>query len=202
VLTPSPSLGTNYYLENPIRIFEIWNGGLGIYGALLGGVIGAWFYLRRHDQSLLVWLDIIAPAVAIGQGIGRWANFVNQELYGAPTTLPWALYIEPAKRLPGYTQFETFHPLFLYESLWNFAAGVILLIVAHRLHGWLKRGDLVLLYLMEYATIRFLLDFVRLDSNMSGLVTLTTAQVVSLMTFVVAIAVLIWRHRPQRQAVA
>lgn len=200
VLTPSPSMMelvngqlVNPYFQNPLRIFEIWNGGLGIYGGIVGGVIGIYIYARRHHQPILQWLDLVAPAVALAQAIGRWGNLVNQELYGAPTDLPWAIYIPPEKRLSGYLQFERFHPLFLYESLWNLAAFFILVWISNRYEDRLKRGDIVLMYLMQYPLVRFLLDFVRLDSNGSGV--LTTAQIVSLVTFVIAGALLLWRHR-------
>lgn len=192
ILTPSPSLGTSYYVENPLRIFEVWNGGLGIYGALVGGFIGARFYARRHKQPILQWLDLIAPAVAFGQAIGRWGNFINQELFGAPTTLPWAVVIPPERRPIGFEQFSTFHPLFLYESLWSLAAGIILIWASNRFRDWLRDGDITVLYLMQYAVIRFLLDFLRLDSHLSG--ALTTAQLVSLATFVIGAGVLVWRH--------
>ncbi|MBX3064008.1 MAG: prolipoprotein diacylglyceryl transferase [Anaerolineae bacterium] len=200
VLTPSPSMMelvngqyVNPYFQNPLRIFEIWNGGLGIYGGIVGGVIGIYIYARRYKQPILQWLDLVAPAVALAQAIGRWGNLINQELYGAPTDLPWAIYIPPEKRLPEYLQFERFHPLFLYESLWNLAAFFLLIWISNRYQDRLKRGDIVLMYLMQYPLVRFLLDFVRLDSNGSGV--LTTAQVVSLATFVFAGAVLLWRHR-------
>ncbi|MBX3085742.1 MAG: prolipoprotein diacylglyceryl transferase [Anaerolineae bacterium] len=205
VLTPSPSMwinGQNPYVVEPLRIFAIWEGGLGIYGAIVGGALGIYLYARRHDQPLLKWIDMVVPGLAFAQAIGRWGNFVNHELYGAPTTLPWAIYIPPANRLPGYEAYSTFHPLFLYESLWNIAAGLFLLWLDRKYSNWLKPGDLLLIYLMEYPLIRFLLDFIRLDSN--GFGALTTAQVVSLITFLVAGGVLIWRHRQpaQRQTAA
>ena len=119
VLTPSPSTGITpaWYFAHPLEILAIWNGGLGIYGALVGGALGLWLYTRRHRLDFWAWLDIAAPAIPLGQAIGRWGNFVNQELYGAPTTLPWAIYIPPEKRLPGYAAFAYYHPTFLYESL-------------------------------------------------------------------------------------
>jgi phosphatidylglycerol:prolipoprotein diacylglycerol transferase len=205
VLTPSPSMwidGQNPYVVNPLRAFAIWEGGLGIYGAIVGGALGIYFYTRRHDQPLLKWIDMVVPGLAIAQAIGRVGNWVNQELYGAPSTLPWAIYIAPPNRLPGYEAYSTFHPLFLYEALWNLAAAALLLWIDKRFADRLKDGDLLLLYLMEYPLIRFLLDFIRLDSN--GFGPLTTAQIVSLVTFVIALVVLIWRHRQpaQRQAPA
>jgi phosphatidylglycerol:prolipoprotein diacylglycerol transferase len=194
VFTPSPASGvtTEYYLQHPLEILAIWNGGLGIYGAILGGVLGLWLFTRRRHFSLLHMLDLAAPALPLAQAIGRWGNFVNQELYGAPSTLPWAVYISPERRVPGYEQYATFHPLFLYESLWNLAAIFVLLRVERRFRAVLRPGDLMLAYLMLYATIRFLLDFVRLDSN--GIGPLTTAQWVSLASGVIALAVLVLRH--------
>jgi phosphatidylglycerol:prolipoprotein diacylglycerol transferase len=201
ILTPSPDSGltTEYYLRNPLQMLAIWNGGLGIYGGIVGGMIGLLIYGRRQKQPILRWFDLIVPALALGQGIGRWGNYINQELYGAPTTLPWAIYIRPENRLPGFQQYETFHPLFLYESIWNLGTCLFLLWIERRYRDRLRPGDLVLVYLMMYPTIRFLLDFVRLDSHMTG--ALTTAQLVSLVTFVAAATVLFVRHRlPARSA--
>lgn len=183
ILTPSPASGltTQYYLENPLQMLAIWNGGLGIYGGIVGGIVGIWLFARRHKQPLLAWLDLIAPSMALGQAIGRWGNFVNQELYGAPSDLPWAIFILPENRLRGYEAFERFHPLFLYESLWMLGTALILLGLAWRWRARARHGRLVLLYILSYATIRFLLDFLRLDSHgIQGIPALTTAQLVSL----------------------
>ncbi len=198
ILTPSPASGltTQYYLENPLQMLAIWNGGLGIYGGIVGGIIGIWLYARRHKQPLLRWLDLVAPSMAIGQAIGRWGNFVNQELYGAPSDLPWAIYIDPTNRLPGYAEFERFHPLFLYESLWMLGTALILISLAQRFHAQGRHGDLTLLYIVSYAVIRFLLDFLRLDSHgIQGIPALTTAQIVSLVAMSVAAGLLIFKNR-------
>jgi phosphatidylglycerol---prolipoprotein diacylglyceryl transferase len=195
ILTPSPASGLSlqYYLQNPLQMLAIWNGGLGIYGGLVGGALGILYYARRHKQPLLKWFDTIAPAIPLAQAIGRWGNFVNQELYGAPTDLPWGVYIPPEKRLPGYTQYSTFHPLFLYESLLNLLSFGILLFVERRYRERLQEGDLLLIYFVLYPLIRFSLDFIRLDSN--GFGPLTTAQVVSLLVCLGALAILVARHR-------
>jgi phosphatidylglycerol:prolipoprotein diacylglycerol transferase len=198
ILTPSPASGltTQYYLENPLQMLAIWNGGLGIYGGIIGGIIGIWLYARRHKQPLLRWLDLVAPSMAIGQAIGRWGNFVNQELYGAPSDLPWAIYIAPINRLSGYAEFERFHPLFLYESLWMLGTALILIGLAQRFHAQGRHGDLTLLYIISYAIIRFLLDFLRLDSHgIQGIPALTTAQIVSLVAMSVAAGLLIFKNR-------
>jgi phosphatidylglycerol:prolipoprotein diacylglycerol transferase len=195
VLTPTPGSGltTEYYLQNPLQILAIWNGGLGIYGAIAGGIIGILFYGIRHKQPILRWMDLIVPGLALAQAIGRWGNFVNHELYGAPTTLPWAIYIPPENRLPGYQQFSTYHPLFLYESLWNLGACLFMLYLERRLRDWLRPGDMVLIDLILYPFIRFLLDFVRLDSYGFGF--LTAAQLISLIACVTGGTLLFIRHR-------
>lgn len=198
ILTPSPASGltTQYYLENPLQMLAIWNGGLGIYGGIVGGIIGIGLYARRTKQPLLPWLDLAAPSMAIGQAIGRWGNFVNQELYGAPTDLPWAIYIAPENRLRGYEAFERFHPLFLYESLWMLGTALILFGLAWRWRDRAQPGTITLLYIIAYATIRFLLDFLRLDSHgIQGIPALTTAQIVSLIAASVALVLLILRLR-------
>jgi phosphatidylglycerol:prolipoprotein diacylglycerol transferase len=194
VLTPTPASGitTAYYLQHPLEILAVWNGGLGIYGAIIGGALGLIAYTRYKHYPLLVWLDLTVPGVFVGQIIGRWGNFVNQELYGAPTTLPWAIPIPPDKRLPGYEQYSTFHPLFLYESLWNLVWLAIILWIERRFGDRLRRGDLVLMYFICYGITRFTLDFVRLDSN--GIGPLTTAQWVSLLIAVIAAGGLALRH--------
>ncbi len=194
VLTPTPASGitTAYYLQHPLEILSIWNGGLGIYGAIIGGALGLAAYTRHKHFPLLVWVDLAVPGVLVGQIIGRWGNFVNQELYGAPSTLPWAIPIPPDKRLPGYAQYATFHPLFLYESLWNLLWLGVILWIDRRFGDRLRRGDLVLMYFICYGITRFTLDFVRLDSN--GIGPLTTAQWVSLLIAVIAAVVLALRH--------
>jgi len=204
VLTPTPSaiapdgspLTVAYYFSHPLEILAIWNGGLGIYGGILGGAVGAYLYARRHNLSIARWMDMASPGVALGQAIGRWANFVNNELYGAPTNLPWGIQIPPKMRVHPYEQYTTFHPLFLYESLWNLLTCIALIAVERRYGERLRDGDLTLLYLMSYATIRFLLDFLRLDSN--GFGPITTAQIVSLATFCGAGITLFIRHRRQQ----
>ncbi len=201
VLTPSPASGLSlqYYLQHPEQILAVWNGGLGIYGAVFGGAFGIWLYARRKKEPLAFWLDICVPGVALGQAIGRWANFVNQELYGAPSDLPWAVHIPPLKRLPGYEAVETFHPLFLYESILNGLACLLLLWIDRRYRERLRAGDLFLIYLMCYGAIRFSLDFLRLDSN--GFGAITTAQLLSLGIIGVSLAVFSLRRRVAAQPV-
>ncbi len=199
VLTPSPASGlsTAYYLQHPEQILAIWNGGLGIYGAILGGALGIWIYAKRQHQPLAPWLDVCVPGLALAQAIGRWGNFVNQELYGAPSNLPWAITIPIDKRLPGYETIATYHPLFLYESILNLIACLALIYIGRRFKDRLLNGDLMLLYLLMYPVIRILMDFLRLDS--AGVGSITIAQLVSGVIFVVALGLLLLRHFRHRQ---
>jgi phosphatidylglycerol:prolipoprotein diacylglycerol transferase len=140
-----------------------------------------------------MWADIAAPGVALAQAIGRWGNFFNQELYGKPSNLPWAIYIDPANRVPGYENYSTFQPLFLYESLWNLLNMGLLLWLERRFPDKLKEGDLFLTYLIGYPIGRFFLEFLRLDSPRFG--TININQTIMLIVIVVASFLLYWRHR-------
>jgi len=143
------------------RMFYVWEGGLGIWGAITAGFLTAWLLCRHYKIPFLRLADVVAPAFLIAQGIGRLGNWWNQELYGLPTTLPWGLEIDLAHRVAGYEQYATFHPTFLYEMLWNFAGAAVLLLVEKRFR--LGRGKLFALYIAVYATGRFLIEFLRID---------------------------------------
>ena len=160
VLTPSSSnaamgLTTQYYFQHPLEILKIWKGGLGIFGGIIGGAIALASYCRAQKQNFFEWTDIIAPGLLIAQAIGRWGNFVNQEVYGPPSDLPWAIYIDPAHRLPGFETVERYHPLFLYESLLTLLGGLLLLYIARKYKDKLFTGDLFLMYLVYYPLVRF-----------------------------------------------
>ncbi|HLC35334.1 MAG TPA: prolipoprotein diacylglyceryl transferase [Anaerolineales bacterium] len=170
ILTPPQSMveagiTTRYYLTHPLDMLAVWRGGLGIPGAVIGGVLALFIYSRKHHLSFGAWVDVAAPAVALGQAIGRWGNFINQELYGKPSDLPWAIRIAPENRLPGFESFERFHPLFLYESLWNFINLGVLLAISAKYRERLLAGDLFLIYLIIYSVGRFFLEFLRLDPS-------------------------------------
>src|SRR5262245_55981912 len=121
----------DYYGQYPAKIVAVWEGGLAIHGGLIVGPLVGAFLAWRWRLPILRGLDVAAPSIAIGQAIGRWGNFFNEEAFGRPTTLPWKLYISPGHRPPGFGQYEYFHPTFLYESLWDF--GVFVLLVS-----WLR----------------------------------------------------------------
>ncbi|HET9913219.1 MAG TPA: prolipoprotein diacylglyceryl transferase [Anaerolineales bacterium] len=202
VLTPPPSSGitAGWYLTHPLDALAIWKGGLGIPGAVIGGLIAMYFYSRKHKLIFAEWTDIAAPSLALGQAIGRWGNFVNQELYGGTTSLPWGIKIEADYRVGQYrdlNQFpvETtrFHPLFLYESLWNLANMFLLLWLSRRYGDRLKNGDIFLVYLVVYPIGRFLLDFLRVDASLVGGININ--QTVMAVVAVLAASALLWRHR-------
>lgn len=184
---------TKFYLTHPLDALAIWRGGLGIPGAVVGGLTAMYIYARRNKLNYAVWLDIVAPALALGQAIGRWGNFVNQELYGSPTGLPWKIFIEPQYRLPAYQNIEYYHPLFLYESLWSLVIVGILLWLPRRYQDRLIPGDLFLIYLILYPTGRFLLEFLRLETSYVAGVNIN--QLLMAVVAILAAAALIWRHR-------
>jgi len=198
----APICGWPWYRNHPLDALMIWNGGLGIFGALLAGGLVVLIYARRHKLPLARYLDIAAPALLIGQAIGRWGNFVNQELYGPPTNLPWGIPIDAAHRYGAFTDLvryplETtrFHPDFLYESVLNVIGFIVLIVVARRLRLRLRDGDIFLLYLIWYPANRILVESLRPDAwTVNG--GLATAQLVSLVLMAVAVGGLLWRHRP------
>jgi phosphatidylglycerol:prolipoprotein diacylglycerol transferase len=199
IFTPPPSSGvtTEWYLTHPLDALNIRKGGMGIPGAVIAGVIVMYFYARRHGLGFTDWLDIGAPGLALGQGIGRWGNFFNQELYGAPTTLPWKIFIDPEHRLVEYSDVEYYHPLFLYESIWNIGNMFLLLWISRRYTNWLKSGDLFIIYLIVYPVGRFLLDFLRLDASIVA--GLNINQTVMAVVAVGAALALVLRHRANRK---
>jgi prolipoprotein diacylglyceryl transferase len=144
-------------------VFEIWNGGLGIYGAVLGGFLGLLLFARIRGINPLVLADAAAPGLILAQAIGRWGNYFNQELFGRPSSLPWAIEIAPENRPSGFASEAAFHPTFLYESIWNVLVCFILLFVARRFANSLKNGDIALLYVCLYSVGRFFVETLRID---------------------------------------
>jgi phosphatidylglycerol:prolipoprotein diacylglycerol transferase len=200
IFTPPPSsiaqgFTTQYYLTHPLDALAIWRGGLGIPGTIIGGLIALYiFTLNNKAISFFEWTDIAAPSLALGQAIGRWGNFFNQELYGAPTNLPWKLYIDPAHRLAGNENIAYYHPLFAYESILNLANMLFLMWVSRQYAEKLKKGDVFNLYLIFYPVVRFFLDFLRLDA--SKVFSVNINQTLSAVVAICAVLVWFWRHRP------
>jgi prolipoprotein diacylglyceryl transferase len=153
-----------YFGENGkglLAAFRIWDGGLGIWGAVILGGVGAWIGVRRKGIPLPPFADAIAPGVVLAQAIGRWGNWFNQELFGAPTDLPWGLVIDPANRPAGYEQYSTFHPTFLYESIWCVLVAVVIVWADRR---WqMGHGRVFALYITLYSVGRGVIESLRID---------------------------------------
>lgn len=195
ISSPDAYFGPN---GDPARALRIWEGGLGIWGAVALGAVGAVIGCRRLGIRVPVLADAVAPGILLAQGIGRLGNWFNQELFGRPTTLPWGLRIDLVHRPAGYEQFETFHPTFLYEMLWAFVGVALLLWVDRR---WkLGHGQVFWAYLAFYTAGRFWIEALRID----------TAEIVlgwrlnnwtSLLVFLVVVAMLVRsrRRHPDRE---
>lgn len=145
-----------------VEALYIWNGGLGIWGAVAGGAVGAWIACRRLDLSLAKVADALAPGLLVAQAVGRIGNYFNSELFGRPTDVPWALEIAPRNRPEGFEQFATFHPTFLYELLWNLAAAALIVAIDRKVR--LTGGRAFALYVMLYTAGRFWIEQLRIDT--------------------------------------
>lgn len=190
------------FQTNLINLANPRTGGLGIFGAVAGGVCGLWVYSKFAKIKLWTLVDIAIPGLALGQAVGRWGNFFNQELYGYPTDLPWGIPIDAAHRLPQFSALPDttrFHPTFLYESLAMLLVAGILLYVARRWDKSLQPGDMLLVYGVLYSLVRFFTEMQRPDAWLfSGI---PVAQIVSVATFVVCAVWLLYRHTgPAQQA--
>lgn len=172
----------------------IWTGGLSIFGAVLGGFLGAYIYIRRNNLKLPAWLDIAGIVLPLGQAIGRWANWVNQELYGIPTGSSFGLQIaNPPAPYNGIEYYgQGFHPMFLYESIWSLVAFFVLLWLFNNRRNNFRHGEFILLYIIQYAVIRYLLEFLRIDLTLTAGV--NVSQTVCIIGFVGA-AFLLFRSR-------
>jgi phosphatidylglycerol:prolipoprotein diacylglycerol transferase len=183
------------YAQRPAEILAIWRGGIAIHGAIIGGTLAALIFARLKKTSVWQLLDLIVPALILGQAIGRWGNFFNSEAFGSPTNLPWKLYIPPSNRPPQYLDYEYFHPTFLYESIWNILVFSLLLFLffwglKHR--DRLIVGTITLVYFLAYSLGRFWIEGLRTDSLMFG--PLRMAQIVSLTLILMSSAALIWLY--------
>ncbi len=197
IFTPSASniaqgVTTQHYLQNPIEILKMWKGGLGIPGGVIGGALALIIYCKAKKLNFWQWADFIAPGLLLGQSIGRWGNFVNQEVYGGPSNLPWAITIDPQYRIPGFENIAKYHPLFLYESLLTLVGAGILIWIDNKFRDKLYKGDIFFGYLIWYSTVRFFLEFMRLDpSPVNGI---NVNQTSMLVVGVLAIIILVLRH--------
>lgn len=161
--SPEKYFGAN---ADPLAALRIWEGGLGIWGAISFGVLGAYLYVRTHKTSLnfAQLLDCLAPGVVLAQAIGRVGNYFNQELFGRPTTLPWGLEVDPSKRPAGYETFQTFHPTFFYELIWCVLVAYLLIKLPGKLKKFATRnGDIFALYVLGYTLGRLWIESLRID---------------------------------------
>ncbi|MBI2847737.1 MAG: prolipoprotein diacylglyceryl transferase [Chloroflexi bacterium] len=184
----------SYYSQHPGQI--IGGAGLGIFGAVAGGIIGLIIYTLWQKLNALQWLDVVAPGVILAQAIGRWGNYFNQELYGYPTSLPWGIFIDQAHRLAGYEAFTHFHPLFFYEFLWNLSGFILLLFTGRKWQKHLLNGDIFFLYLIYYGAGRFFFEGLKIDVWMIG--GIPTARWISAIAVAALIAIIFLRHRYRR----
>ena len=186
--SPAQYFGTN---GDWLAIFKIYEGGLGIWGAISLGSLAAWYSYRKLKQrdglpEFRFFLDALAPGILFAQAIGRFGNWFNGELFGRPTNLPWGLEIPLAKRPSGYLEFATFHPTFLYEAIWCTAVALLLILAGNRLKG----GQIFATYISFYCVGRFFIESIRIDSanQFLGLrINLWTALIVGVSSTVVAI---------------
>lgn len=180
------------YSKNPQDIIKIQNGGLGILGAIIGGILGIYYVCKTKKINFFRALDLAAPSLALGQAIGRFGNWVNQEGFGPPANLPWKVYINLQNRPPIFIANSYFHPTFFYESALDLLIFTILVFKAKKFN---RRGQIFALYLIFYSIVRFFLEFVRIDTWTVG--TIKIAQVLSLIGFVLGVFILV--KNPKKQ---
>jgi len=197
------------YAGDPLKAILPPYAGLGLYGGIIGAAVGIWVYLRGKTIPLSRALDVVVPGTLFAQGIARWGNFFNQELYGPPTELPWAIAIECSNRIgpwycPGDTRLPEaesgialttgFHPLFFYESVLTISGGVIALVLARRFGEYLRDGDLASFWMIWYGGVRLVLEFFRDGWNWT-ILGVPTAILVGIVLIAVGIGTILWRHR-------
>jgi prolipoprotein diacylglyceryl transferase len=186
--------------QDPVAALYVWQGGLGIWGAIALGGLGAWIGCRIHKVKFLPFADALAPGIVLAQALGRWGNWFNQELYGRPTTLPWALEIDPEHREAGYEQHETFHPAFLYEFGWNIGVAALVIWLDRKLR--LGYGRAFAVYIMGYTAGRGWIEYLRIDEVQEDDVLGLRLNVwTSIVVFALALAFFVWsaRRHPGRE---
>jgi len=194
------------YKDDPVRVVLPPYSGLGVYGGLVTGTMAGVLYARWKRQPVLAWADAVAPSLFVMQAIARWGNFFNQELYGAPTSLPWGIAIQCQNRTQGYpcppgsdplaTLGQHFQPLFLYESLSGVLGALVLMWLARRFAGRLLPGDLLLIFFGWYGAVRFVLE--SLKANDWVFFGVPTAQIFAAATALGAVVILVARHARRR----
>ena len=197
------------YADEPLQAVLPPYSGLGLYGGILGAMVGIWIFLRGKGIPFWRALDVVVPGTLFAQGIARWGNFFNQELYGPPTDLPWAIAIECQHRVgpwfcPGDPRLASgtegvalttgFHPLFFYESVLTISGGVIALVLARRFGSHLRDGDLASFWMIWYGAVRLVLESFRQGWNWT-ILGVPTAVLIGVVLIVAGVATILWRHR-------
>ena len=176
-----------FYLDNPLDIFKVWEGGLAIHGGIIAGLITIWWFSWKHNINFWLLTSIIVPGMALAQAIGRWGNYFNQEIYGTPTNLSWGIPIEFINRVPEFYNAEFFHPTFLYESLSNLIIFATLILLHKKLNTPdLKYKIIIAIYLTLYSLLRLSLEFIRTDQT-PVILGLRFPQIISLVIIVLII---------------
>jgi prolipoprotein diacylglyceryl transferase len=183
--------------RSPVAALYIWQGGLGIWGAVALGAAGAWIGCRRRGISLTAFAGAAAPGLVLAQAIGRWGNYFNQELFGGPTTLPWALLIDPDNRPANTPDIALYHPTFLYESLW--CVGVFFLLIWAEKRFRLTGGRLFALYIAAYTLGRAWVESLRVD-DVNHILGLRLNVWTSIIVFLTAAVFLVVTRRPRQSA--
>jgi len=155
----------DYFINQPLNILKFWEGGLAIHGAIIAGIFVIVIYCQKHRLEIFKYLDIMAVVLPLGQAIGRWGNFFNQELFGKPCDSNWCIFIEPLNRPSMYQTYHHFMPLFLFEFVLNIILFIILF-AGYQSKKW-PLGAATYLYLIGYSIIRFFMEFYRLDVDMT-----------------------------------
>ncbi len=193
--------GGQYFRQFPAHVFYVWNGGLHIYGAVLFGLVTAWWYARRHDFDFWVLLDSLAPVLLISQAIGRLGNFINQELYGPPTDLPWGVSIAADYRIAPWTDLEAFpvettrfHPTFFYEMIWNLIAAAVILWMVRKFASRMKPGTAFYMWLVFEGVGRAWLEFFRPDQPVIPGTGLSYSRLIALLMALIGVLLLLVRY--------
>lgn len=193
--------GNSYYLENPLQILNVRGGGLHFFGGLLFGAVALYYYMRRYKLDLWLFLDAIAPAALLGQALARPANFVNQELYGPPTTMPWGISIDAAHRLAAYSDLSLypvsttrFHPTFAYEMVWNILATLLLVWLSREYTQRMKPGAVFGGWLVLAGVGRAIIEQFRPDQPLIAGTPISYSALVSLLMAAAGVALLLARY--------
>lgn len=179
----------NIYAHDPVSILYFWQGGLGIYGGVVAGFLATYIYCRLKKIEFWRIADLLAAGLILGQAIGRWGNFFNQEAFGLPTSLPWKMFVSPLHRLPVCSGGEYFHPVFLYESLWDVVVFAILFLLFKK-KQW-PAGMVLAIYAILYPLGRFFIESLRCDATLVGGYHLN--MIVSLAVMILGLILFAWR---------